>query len=158
MIRDDWDAVSAIYLDGIATGDATFETTAPAWEQWDSSHLPVPRLVAAAELAVIGWAALSPVSLRPVYSGLAEVSVYVAPASRGCGVGKALLAKLVEESEKIGIWSLQASIFPENLSSLATHKICGFREVGTRELIARRDGIWRDTILLERRSKLPELC
>jgi phosphinothricin acetyltransferase len=154
MAEDDWEIVRAIYLDGIATGEATFETAAPSWTQWDTAHLPAPRLLATAEELVIGWAALSRVSPRAVYAGVAEVSVYVATASRGQGVGRALLERLVEESENNGIWTLQASIFPENVASIALHKSCGFREVGTRERIGKRDGIWRDTALLERRSQL----
>jgi phosphinothricin acetyltransferase len=153
MIADDWEIVRAIYLVGIATGEATFETAAPSWTQWDTTHLPAPRLIATAEELVLGWAALSPVSLRAVYSGVAEVSVYVATAARGQGVGRALLERLVEESENNGIWTLQASIFPENVASIGVHKSCGFREVGTRERIGKRDGIWRDTRLLERRSQ-----
>ena len=153
MIADDWAIVRSIYLDGVATGEATFETAAPSWKQWDTAHLPAPRLIAAAEELVIGWAALSPISARAVYSGVAEVSVYVATASRGQGVGRALLERLVEESENYGIWTLQASIFPENVASIGIHKSCGFREVGTREGIGKKDGIWRDTRLLERRSR-----
>lgn len=153
MTADDWAIVRSIYLDGIATGEATFETAAPSWRQWDTAHLPTPRLMAAAEELVIGWAALSPISPRAVYSGVAEVSVYVATASRGQGVGRALLERLVEESENNGIWTLQASIFPENVASIGIHKSCGFREVGTRERIGKKDGIWRDTRLLERRSR-----
>jgi phosphinothricin acetyltransferase len=153
MTVDDWGIVRAIYLDGIATGEATFETAVSSWKQWDTAHLPAPRLIATAEKLVIGWAALSPVSARAVYAGVAEVSVYVATASRGQGVGRALLERLVEESENNGIWTLQASIFPENVASIRIHKACGFREVGTRERIGQRDGIWRDTRLLERRSR-----
>jgi L-amino acid N-acyltransferase YncA len=153
MNGDDWEIVLSIYLDGIATGEATFETTAPTWTQWDTTHLPAPRLIAAAAEFVVGWAALSPVSARAAYTGVAEVSIYVAAATRGRGVGRALLEKLVEESEDHGIWTLQASIFPENVASIDIHKACGFREVGTRERIGRRDGIWRDTLLLERRSQ-----
>jgi phosphinothricin acetyltransferase len=154
MAEDDWEIVRAIYLVGIATGEATFETAAPSWRQWDTAHLRAPRLLVTAEELVIGWAALSRVSPRAVYAGVAEVSVYVATASRGQGVGRALLERLVEESENNGIWTLQASIFPENVVSIALHKSCGFREVGTRERIGKRDGIWRDTTLLERRSQL----
>lgn len=154
MTPGDWKTVQAIYLDGLATGDATFETKVPSWADWDLAHLPAPRLLATEEDTVVGWAALSRVSARDVYAGVAEVSVYVGAASRGRGVGKALLEKLAQESEANGIWTLQASIFPENVASLALHKACGFREVGTRERIAKRDGIWRNTVLLERRSKL----
>jgi L-amino acid N-acyltransferase YncA len=155
MARQDWEAVRGIYLEGIATGQATFETMAPSWEKWDSNHLPSPRLVAIAlgDENIIGWAALSPVSSRSVYAGVAEVSVYVAQEYRGKGAGKALLEKLIDESELNDIWTLQASIFPENRASIALHKSCGFREVGTRERIAKLEGVWRDTVLLERRSK-----
>jgi L-amino acid N-acyltransferase YncA len=149
-----WDKVREIYLDGLGTGLASFETQAPSWEQWDSAHLSSARLVALSEGLVTGWAALSPVSGRAVYAGVAEVSVYVGEAWRGQGVGRALLERLVEESEQNGIWTLQASIFPENQSSIALHKACGFREVGRRERIGQLNGVWRDTILLERRSNL----
>jgi L-amino acid N-acyltransferase YncA len=148
----DWPAVRAIYLAGLATGHATFETEAPAWEAWKATHLLAPRLAAISDGAVIGWAALGPVSARAVYAGVAEVSVYIAGEARGLGVGRALLQKLIADSETNGIWTLQANIFPENTASLALHKSCGFREVGRRERIGKMKGIWRDTILLERRS------
>ncbi|HEX8189822.1 MAG TPA: GNAT family N-acetyltransferase [Pyrinomonadaceae bacterium] len=154
MLPGHWPEVRAIYLEGLATGDATFETEAPAWERWDVSHLRACRLVAlAAGGRVAGWAALSPVSARNVYAGVAEVSVYVGAAFRGVGVGRSLLSALVRESESEGIWTLQAGIFPENVASVALHKACGFREVGRRERVARLRGRWRDTILLERRSR-----
>lgn len=153
---DDWERVRSIYLEGIATGQATFETRAPSWAEWDRAHLPAPRLVAASEKDVIGWAAVSPVSSRAVYAGVAEVSVYVANDSRGKGVGRGLLESLVVETERDAIWTLQASIFPENIASLSLHKSCGFREVGRRERIGRMNRVWRDTILLERRSKVVE--
>ena len=148
----DWDEVREIYLEGIRTGDATFETEAPSWERWDESHRQFARLVLREGDAVLGWAALSPVSKREVYRGVAEVTVYVAEAARGRGIGRALLEALIEESERNGIWTLQASIFPENTASVALHLRCGFREVGRRERIARLHGIWRDTLLFERRS------
>jgi L-amino acid N-acyltransferase YncA len=148
----DWSAVRAIYLEGIATGHATFETEAPAWEAWDATHFPAPRLVAVSDERVIGWAALGRISTRAVYAGEAEVSVYVANGKRGLGVGRALLQKLIADSETNNIWTLQANIFPENTASLALHRSCGFREVGRRERIGRMKGLWRDTILLERRS------
>jgi phosphinothricin acetyltransferase len=154
LTADDWNAVRAIYLDGIATGQATFETHAPSWAEWNGAHLPVPRLVASSENHVLGWAALSPVSSRAVYAGVAEVSVYVASNSLGKGIGGALLGALVAESEKNAIWTLQASIFPENVASISLHKTCSFREVGRRERIGKMNGVWRDTVLLERRSKL----
>lgn len=150
----DWESVRCIYLEGIVTGQASFETEAPTWEQWNHAHLPAPRLVALANEKVLGWAALSAVSARLVYAGVAEVSVYVSSEMRGQGIGAALLDRLVKESEKSGIWTLQASIFPENVASISLHQSCGFREVGIRERIGKMKGIWRDTVLLERRSKL----
>lgn len=156
MVRDDWEAVRTIYLDGIATGEATFETTAPLWEKWDASHLPFARLIGTSETDGVteSWAALSPVSARCVYAGVAEVSVYIAADSRSQGLGRQLLMALIRESENNGIWTLQASIFPENRSSIALHKSCGFREVGIRERIGNMNGVWRDTVLMERRRKL----
>jgi L-amino acid N-acyltransferase YncA len=152
MIAGDWDQVREIYLEGIATGHATFETSAPSYEQWDAAHLPSPRLVARHDNRVSGWAALSPVSQRCVYGGVAEVSVYVSQTVRGAGVGRKLLERLISESEQNGIWTLQAGVFPENAASIALHRACGFREVGRRERVGKLNGIWRDTILLERRS------
>jgi phosphinothricin acetyltransferase len=152
MTPDDWESVRSIYLEGIATGHATFETDAPTADQWDHARLPVARLVARSAGRVVGWAALSPVSTRPVYSGVAEASVYLAASARGQGIGTALLKSLIEASEEAGIWTLQGAIFPENAPSLALVKQCGFREVGRRERIGRRDRVWRDTILVERRS------
>jgi L-amino acid N-acyltransferase YncA len=148
----DWSAVRAIYLEGIATGHATFETQAPGWEAWDATHFPTPRLAAVSDERVIGWAAMGRISTRAVYAGEAEVSVYVANGKRGLGVGRALLQKLIADSEANDIWTLQANIFPENTASLGLHKSCGFREVGRRERIGKLKGVWRDTILLERRS------
>jgi phosphinothricin acetyltransferase len=148
-----WLTVQAIYLEGLATGNATFATEAPTWAAWDASHLPNCRLVATADAQqVLGWAALSPVSSRCVYGGVAEVSVYVEAAARGRGVGRALLAALVAESEQRGLWTLQAGIFPENAASLRLHEGAGFRVVGRRERIGQLHGQWRDTLLLERRS------
>jgi phosphinothricin acetyltransferase len=154
MTDSDWEAVRAIYLAGIATGQATFETEAPDWTIWNNSHLPAPRLVAISNDIPAGWAALGPVSKRSVYAGVAEVSVYVAEQMRGSGVGTLLLKALVKESEENGIWTLQAGIFPENAASISLHHSCGFREVGRRERIAKMKGLWRDTLLFERRSKL----
>ena len=154
MSASDWEQVRAIYLEGIATGQATFETEAPSWETWNSSHLPFARLVARRGDRVAGWAALSPVSQRCVYGGVAEVSVYVSQTQRRSGIGRQLLAALISESERNGIWTLQAGMFPENAGSLALHQTSGFREVGRRERIGRLNGVWRDTILLERRSSL----
>jgi L-amino acid N-acyltransferase YncA len=154
MTPADWESVRAIYREGIATGHATFETDAPDWETWDRGRRKDCRLVARSEGRVVGWAALSPVSTRPVYAGVAEVSVYVSASARGQGVGKALLIALIEASEEAGIWTLQGSIFPENAASLALVKGLGFREVGRRERIGCRNGVWRDTILVERRSRV----
>jgi phosphinothricin acetyltransferase len=150
LLAPDWPAVRAIYLEGIATGNATFETAAPEWERWDAAHLAHCRFVAAAE-TVLGFAALSPVSARQVYAGVAEVSVYVGAQTRGAGVGRALLGELIRISEAAGIWTLQAGIFPENHASLRLHETAGFRIVGTRERIGRLAGRWRDVVLLERR-------
>jgi L-amino acid N-acyltransferase YncA len=149
----DWDHVRAIYLEGIATGNATFETDAPTWEGWDSGHLEFARLVAVCKKELCGWAALSPVSKRSAYAGVAEVSVYVGEKFRNQGIGLRLLQALICESEQNGIWTLQASVFPENQATIALHKRCGFREVGSRERIGKLNGVWRDTMLLERRSK-----
>jgi len=152
MRSDDWPAIRIIYSEGIATGNATFETETPEWAKWDQVHLQDCRLVAHDRQRILGWAALSPVSSRRVYSGVAEVSVYVAAEARGRGVGTALLQSLVEQSERCGLWTLQAGIFPENIASLALHKSRGFREVGVRQKIAQLAGVWRDVLLLERRS------
>ena len=150
----DWAEVKAIYREGIATGHATFETDAPSWEVWDDAHLGFARLVARDGQRISGWAALSPVSRRQAYAGVAEVSVYVAANHRRAGVGHALLETLIAESEKNGIWMLQAVVFPENAATLALHVRCGFREVGRRERIGKLNDEWRDTIVLERRSPL----
>lgn len=152
MTADDWESVRSIYLAGIATGQATFETEPPTREKWSATHLPAPRLVAVSGERIVGWAALSPVSTRAVYAGVAEVSVYVREEMRGRGIGLLLLNALVQESEKQGIWTLQASIFPENTASVLLHTSCGFREVGKRERIAKMNSIWRNTLLFERRS------
>jgi L-amino acid N-acyltransferase YncA len=152
MTPEHWETVRKIYQEGIATGNATFETSVPEWEEWDKRHLPSCRLVARADNKVLGWAALSPVSSRCVYGGVAEVSIYVAEDARGQGIGRRLLAALVEASEQNGIWTLQAGIFPENAASIQLHQQAGFRIVGRRERIGRMDGRWRDTVLMERRS------
>jgi len=154
LLAEDWPPVAAIYAQGIATGQATFETDVPAWSDWDAGHLPQHRLVAVHGAEVVGWAALSAVSGRCVYAGVAEVSVYVAEHARGKGVGYALLSGLVSSSEDGGIWTLQAGIFPENEGSVALHRRCGFRRVGVRERLGRLHGVWRDVLLLERRSRL----
>jgi L-amino acid N-acyltransferase YncA len=162
MTPDFWPAVREIYGEGIQTRNATFETTLPDWDKWNSGHRKECRLVAVESegsrtetdlsARVLGWAALSPVSARHVYRGVAEVSVYVAAAARGRGVGKTLLTTLVQESEANGIWTLQAGIFPENVASLTLHKSCGFREIGVRRRISKLGDQWRDVVLLERRS------
>ncbi len=150
---DDWPAVRAIYEEGIGGGDATFETGPPSWERWDVAH-PRLRLVAERDGAVVGWAALSPASARHCYRGVGEVSVYVAGEARGAGLGRELLERLVELSEQAGYWTLTAGVFPENEASLRLHKTCGFREVGVRERPGELRGVWRDVVLLERRSTL----
>lgn len=149
---NDWPQVESIYRQGIATGLATLEITTPTWEQFDATHRPDCRLVAGNDEQVLGWAALSPVSKRAVYSGVAEVSVYVAESARGQGIGKALLKALIDASEQAGVWTLQAGIFRDNTPSIAIHETCGFRMVGFRERIGCLNGIWRDTVLMERRS------
>ncbi len=141
-----------IYAQGIATGMATFETKVPTWEEWDRTHLPGCRLVALQERDVAGWAALGPVSSRPAYRGVAEVSVYVADSRRGTGIGSSLLRALIIESEGAGIWTLQSALFPQNEPSVRLHVSCGFRAVGRRLRIARLAGEWRDTLIKERRS------
>jgi L-amino acid N-acyltransferase YncA len=152
LTEDDWTAVADIYWDGMRDGLATFETEVPSWEAWDAGHFAEHRLVAELRGEIVGWAALSPVSSRRCYAGVAENSVYVARDARGLGIGRELLEALVQGADAAGIWTIQTSIFPENRASLALHERCGFRIVGTRERIAKRDGIWRDTVFLERRS------
>ena len=152
--RDDWPAVADIYWDGMRGGLATFETEVPTWEAWDAEHLRDHRLVADVLGEVVGWAALSPASKRRCYLGVAENSVYVAREAQELGIGRKLLGALIAGAEATGIWTIQTSIFPENRASLALHERCGFRVVGTRERIAKRDGVWRDTVFLERRSEV----
>ena len=154
MTEQDWTAVSTIYAEGIATGNATFEQTVPCWEKWDATHLRSCRLVARSGRDVLGWAALSPVSSRCVYAGVAEVSVYVAARARNQGIGSKLLLALVGASEHENIWTLQAGIFPENTASVELHRHCGFTEVGTRKRLGCMNGRWRDVVLLERRSEV----
>ena len=151
MQPSDWPAVRAIYEQGIATKQATFETEPPSWEDWDAGHFTEPRLVVERGGEVVAWAALSPVSRRQAYAGVVEESIYVAHNARGEGLGTALLTELVAQADEAGVWTIQTSIFPENVASIALHRRCGFRIVGTRERIARLDGTWRDTVLLERR-------
>jgi phosphinothricin acetyltransferase len=150
----DWPHVAAIYAAGIATRNATFETEVPEWEAWDAAHLPDHRFVATEGDRIVGWVAVTGYSDRCCYEGVADLSVYVDPAAQGRGVGRALLERLVASTGDAGIWTLQAGIFPENEASLALHRRCGFRVVGTRERIGRLDGAWRDVVLLERRSAL----
>jgi L-amino acid N-acyltransferase YncA len=156
QIRDlrpgDWPEVARIYAEGIATRNATFETEVPSWDEWDRSHLAEHRFLALDEGRVLGWIALAPVSDRCCYAGVAEVSVYVGAAGRGAGVGAALVQAVVKSSERGGIWTLQTGVFPENEASLALCHRFGFRVVGTRERIGQLAGIWRDVLLLERRS------
>jgi L-amino acid N-acyltransferase YncA len=154
LTAGDWDAVLAIYLEGIATGNATFQQTAPDWFEWNRSHLAACRIVARSGYEIVGWAALSSVSSRCVYAGVAEVSVYVAQSARGSGIGTQLLASLIAASEAEGIWTLQAGIFPENTASIRLHTKAGFRVVGTRERLGCMNRRWRDVILLERRSSV----
>ena len=149
--ESDWPAVSAIYADGIATGNATFESDVPTWEAWNAAH-PTVRLVAEEDGAVVGWAALSPYSGRRCYRGVAEESVYVAEPARGGGVGRRLLSALIERAEADGYWTLLAGVFPENEASLALHAALGFRVVGKHQGLGERDGVWRDVVLLEYRS------
>jgi L-amino acid N-acyltransferase YncA len=144
--------VAEIYAEGIATGTATFESEVPSWAEWDASHLAGLRLVGEIDETVVGWAALSPTSQRPCYAGVAEESVYVAKDARRQRVGSSLLRSLVERAEKAGIWTIQTSIFPENVASVELHRRCGFRVVGVRERIGQLDGGWRDTVLMERRA------
>lgn len=154
MLPEHWQPVKKIYEEGIATGNATFQTTAPEWEEWDAAHVKNSRLVAIEHDEVLGWAAITAVSGRCVYAGVGEVSVYVAAAARGKGIGKKLLNALIAETEKNNFWTLQAGIFPENTGSIKIHEDCGFRIIGKREKIGRMKGVWRDTLLLERRSTI----
>lgn len=154
MQQEHWEQVKQIYESGIATGIATFETTAPGWEKWNDGHLTFARLVAVDNNEVVGWAALSPVSSRCVYGGVAEVSVYVADKHKGKGIGKLLLQKLIKESESNGIWTLQAGIFTDNAASVKLHEKVGFRVIGHREKIGKLNDIWKDNYILERRSKI----
>lgn len=147
-------AILHIYQQGIATGNATFQQTIPSWDDWDNSHLKVCRILAEIDGNIAGWVALSPTSKRYVYRGVAEVSIYIANAFKGKSVGKQLFKKLIEESEKENLWTLYSSIFPENIASIDLHKKLGFREVGYREKIGKMNGVWRDNIILERRSKI----
>ena len=152
MTPNDWPVVARIYGEGIATGHATFDAEVPTWKQWDAEHLTGSRLVARREDELLGWAALSPISDRCAYGGVAEVSVYVASKARGTGMGRQLLGELIQSSEAAGIWTLQAGIFPENEASIRMHTKAGFRVIGTREKLGQMNELWRDVTLLERRS------
>ena len=152
MTSEDWPEVRDIYLAGMATGNATFETDAPEWEAWDAKHMPEHRLVARDGDQVLGWAALSPVSDRCVYAGVAENAIYIAPEARGRGLGRALLSALIDSAEAAGVWTIQTGIFPENEASLRLHELCGFRIVGVRERVGKHFGRWRDVVFVERRS------
>ena len=152
MEPSDWPAVEAIYAEGVATRQATFERATPSWDEFDRAHLESPRLVADDTDGVVGWAALAPTSTRPCYSGVAEHSVYVTERARGKGIGRALLEALAVSARSTGIWTLQTSVFPENSASVSLHEHLGFRIVGRRERIAQLDGVWRDTVLMERRA------
>lgn len=154
LVRADWPAVEEIYEEGITTGHATFELAPPGWEEWDAEHAACCRLVAEDDGAILGWAALSPISDRCVYGGVAEVSVYVAGEAQGRGIGTRLLESLVKASEDAGYWTLQAGIFPENMGSVRIHERCGFRILGVRERLGKLNGVWRDVLLMERRSSV----
>jgi phosphinothricin acetyltransferase len=154
MTSQDWPAVSRIYAEGLSTGMATFETEVPEYTLWDRGHLQLCRFVALKGNEVCGWAALSPVSGRCVYGGVAEVSIYIGQKFRGQGVGEKLLHHLIQESEAAGFWTLQSGIFPENLPSIRLHEKAGFRLLGRREKVGRYKGVWKDNVVYERRSKV----
>jgi len=151
---EDWPEVSRIFAEGIATGNATFETEVPSWDGWDAAHLSEHRFVAERDGGVVGWIALAPVSSRCCYAGVAEVSAYVGEEARGEGVGASLLTTVIDSSERAGIWTLQTGVFPENEVSIRLLQRFGFRAVGTQERIGRLHGVWRDVVLLERRSEV----
>jgi phosphinothricin acetyltransferase len=154
LVPADWSAVAQIYAEGIATRNATFETEVPRWEEWDAAHLPEHRFVAEADDELVGWIAALAVSGRRCYAGVAEISAYVAETARGQGVGAALLEHLIATTERAGIWTLETGVFPENEPSVSLLKRFGFREVGVRERVGQLDGVWRDVVLLERRSEV----
>lgn len=154
MTRDSWEEVARIYESGIATKNSTFQTTAPDWDSWDNAHRKDCRLIALIDNKIIGWAALSPVSSRCVYAGVAEVSVYIDIQYRGKGIGTELMKSLINESELNGIWSLQAGIFPENTGSIKLHHQNGFRTIGIKHRVGKMDNTWRDVVMLERRSNI----
>jgi L-amino acid N-acyltransferase YncA len=152
MLPQHWEAVKTIYEEGIATGHATFQTAAPGWQEWDNTHIKACRIIATENDEVVGWAALTAVSSRCVYAGVAEVSVYIAANARGKNIGSVLLQDLINQSEQNGIWTLQSGIFPENKASISIHEKNGFRNIGYRERIGKMGNVWRDNISLERRS------
>ena len=154
LTEADWPAVAATYAEGIAGGNATFETSVPDWASWNAAHAPECRLTARVAGEIVGWAALTPVSGRCVYAGVGEVSVYVAARAHGQGIGTALLSALIDSSEQAGYWTLQAGILRENSASIALHERCGFRRVGYRERLGQLAGVWRDVLLFERRSAI----
>jgi phosphinothricin acetyltransferase len=154
LAPSDWERVRAIYIEGLDTGQASFETRAPTWDAWDAAHHAHSRRVVRDGADIVAWGALSPLSRRPCYAGVAEVSVYVSAAARGRGVGRRLLEALVASSERHGIWTLFASTFPENEASLRMQATCGFRVLGRRERVAQHHGVWRDTVITERRSRI----
>ncbi|WP_116771775.1 GNAT family N-acetyltransferase [Maribacter litoralis] len=154
MLATDWDAVAKIYEEGISTGMATFETKVPSYESWNSAHMKSCRFVAESDSNILGWVALSPVSNRCVYGGVAEISVYIASDSRGKGLGKLLLQHVITASEQEGIWTLQSGVFPTNFGSIKVHESAGFRMLGKRERIGKLHGKWVDNVLFERRSKV----
>lgn len=152
LIPLDWDRVREIFIEGIQTGNATFRTEAPTWDEWENDHLSTCRLVAKQGGEVLGWAALSPISSMSAFSGVAEVSIYIASRAAGMGIGSKLLKQVIETSEQYKIWTIQSMIFPENAASINLHRKFGFEEVGTRKQIGKLNGVWRDVVLLERRS------
>ncbi|MFY0654117.1 MAG: N-acetyltransferase [Cyclobacteriaceae bacterium] len=153
LTKTHWPVVEKIYLEGISTEQATFETESPGWAKWNLSHHLKCRFAAVSNGTVVGWVALSPVSNRVVYFGVAEVSFYIAPTHKGRGIGQELLEHLIKVAEKEGYYSLQAVMFPENLATLRLHEKCGFRKIGLKEKVAKLNGVWRNTVLYERRSK-----
>ena len=147
-----WPDVARIYAEGIATGNATFESNVPDWERWHAGHLAEHRFVALVDGRVAGWVAVSHVSDRCAYDGVVENSIYVAAEARGNGVGRALLERLIESTERAGLWTIQTGIFPENEASIRLHERVGFETVGVRKRLGKHNGVWRDVVLLERRS------
>ena len=154
MLPNHWNEVAKIYQEGIQTGYATFEKEVPSWEKWNSAHVKACRIIGQINHEIIGWAALSSVSSRCVYGGVAEVSIYISKNHRGKNIGNILFKELISESEKNGFWTLQSGVFRENIGSIKLHENHGFRQIGFREKVAKLDDVWKDTILLERRSKI----